>query len=161
MNKDFEKLEGNQRVWIFQANPKLYRIIDALAVDEIKEKMHWAVRQHRSRIKKGDIGIIWQCGSNAGILAITKILSNPRFMTETEIEDKFWIKDEDKGKVEWMVEMKVIRDISKCLLSRPELRKETGLQQMSLLRPPYNRTNFPVTTAEWNIIREIINIKNQ
>ena len=53
--------------WIFQANPKDYLLQKALEDDEIGDIIHWRVRQHKNEIAKGDIGIVWLSGKDAGI----------------------------------------------------------------------------------------------
>ncbi len=70
-------LPPSEKIWIFQANPQRYDVINALADDEvINQEVHWEVNQHKSEISKGHIGIIWLSGQEAGIYAITEILTD-------------------------------------------------------------------------------------
>jgi len=69
-------------VWIFQGNPQRYDVLNALSDNEIGNNIHWLVNQHRKKIKKGHLGLIWMSGSDAGIYAITRINNDPKMMTE-------------------------------------------------------------------------------
>jgi len=78
------QLPISDKTWIFQANPERYDIMNALADDEIGNDIHWLVNQHKTAINKGQIGIIWLSGTEAGIYAITEIVTDPKIMDEPE-----------------------------------------------------------------------------
>lgn len=56
------------RYWIFQANPKIYRLEEALMDDSAK--WNWQVNQHKSEIHRGDRAALWLSGTDAGIYAV-------------------------------------------------------------------------------------------
>ena len=69
---------------IFQANPQRYDIIKALDDSEVANyEVHWEVNQYKPEISKEHIGIIWISGKEAGIYAITQILTNPELLEES------------------------------------------------------------------------------
>jgi hypothetical protein len=79
-------IPNTDKVWIFQANPQRYDILNALVDDELKDDIHWSVNQHKNDIKKGHLGIIWLSGKEAGIYVITEILTDPTIMKEPDCE---------------------------------------------------------------------------
>ena len=102
---DFNIEESLVNTWMFQADPKRYDILNALA-DPAVQRYTWLVSQHKSKIKKDDVGLIWISGNDAGIYAVAEIISDPAIMGETPAEDKYWINNEDRGKKQMRVELK-------------------------------------------------------
>jgi EVE domain/Endonuclease NucS C-terminal domain len=142
-------------IWIFQANPQRYDIMNALADDEIGDSIHWLVNQHKTKISKGHIGMIWLSGKEAGIYAITEILTDPELMLEPEPEKKYWTDASDKEGEKTRVKMKIIKSLLHSPLTKETILKTAGLQGMRILRQPQG-TNFRVTTEEWEIIKTMI-----
>lgn len=70
---------GDNRAWIFQANP-LYYDIDK-SVNEITE-MTWFVKQYRTHIHTGDLAFLWKSGVPGGLVAIGTIISEPNLIKE-------------------------------------------------------------------------------
>jgi hypothetical protein len=153
--KQCGKLPVSERVWIFQADPQRYEIIKALEDDEIGGEMHWSVNQYKQEIKKGDTGIIWLSGKEAGIYAIAKILTDPTVMQEPDAEKKYWIDPEDKDKEGERLNVKMKMKMLSSPLLKEKIKSTNGLQDTSIFRNPH-RTNFPVKPDEWNIIRDLI-----
>jgi hypothetical protein len=149
-------LPTSERTWIFQANPQRYDIINALADDEIGIDMHWLVNQHKRDIVKGDTGIIWLSGKEAGIYAITEIVTDPQIMGEPEAEKKYWADEDDKEGEKLRVKMKIVKNMLNRPLSKERILQTNGLQMMSIFRNPRG-TNFYVTPDEWNKIKGLIN----
>ncbi len=142
-------------IWMFQANPLRYDIMNALADDEIGDSIHWLVNQHRSDICKGHIGMIWLSGKEAGIYAITEILTDPKLMLEPDPERKYWADVADTEGEKTRVKMRIIKNLLHSPLTKGTILKTQGLQAMAILRQPQG-TNFRVTTEEWNIIKTMI-----
>ena len=139
--------------WIFQADPKRYRLLEALVdADEIV----WEVNQHGREIHMGDGVLIWQAGSNAGIYALAEVASEPAAETD---RDPHWAETERERMAE--ARPRVRLKISQLLLDRPllrsELRDDPALQSLSILRFAQG-TNFPVSQEEWDRILELLNV---
>jgi len=149
------QLPISDKIWIFQANPERYDIMNALADDEIGNDMHWLVNQHKTAINKGQIGIIWLSGKEAGIYAITEIVTDPKIMGEPEAEKKYWADSADKEGDKLRVKMKIVQNMLNAPLSKATIRNTNGLQNLSILRNPMG-TNFPVNQDEWLIIKDLI-----
>src|ERR1043165_4410742 len=63
--------------WIFQGKPDAYEFNSAIKKSILNE---WIVKQHISKIKKGDKAIIWLCGKKPGCYGIVNILTDPALM---------------------------------------------------------------------------------
>lgn len=144
-----------ERIWLFQANPQRYDIMNALADEEIGDNMHWLVNQHKTEIIKGDIGMIWLSGKEAGIYAITEIVTNPKMMSEPEPERKYWTDENDKEGERLRVKMRILKTMLHAPLTKETIIKENELSNMSIFRQPQG-TNFRVTPEEWFKIKELI-----
>jgi hypothetical protein len=57
-------LSDTNRVWIFQANPNRYDILNALADDGIGIEKHWLVNQHKNEISAGEYLTTPVCSTN-------------------------------------------------------------------------------------------------
>lgn len=141
-------------IWMFQANPSRYDVLNALSDPGI-QKHHWQVNQHKRKIKKGDIALIWMSGKEAGIYAVAEIASDPSIMGEPTAEEKYWMSSDDKGVKRLRVNL-----INKAVLInnpiyRHKLKEIEQLKNLSILKVAQG-TNFPVTLDEWSVIKELI-----
>ena len=149
----------SENVWLFQANPQRYDIMNALADEEIGEYTHWLVNQHKKEISKGDIGIVWLSGKEAGIYAITEIVTNPIMTTEPDAERKYWTDAADKEGERLRVKMKILKTMLNAPLLKETL-KSNGLNNLSVLRQTRG-TNFRLTAEEWVKIKQLIQEEEQ
>lgn len=152
---NISSIPDTERVWIFQANPRRYDILNALSDDKISSEIHWLVNQHKNEISKGHLGIIWLSGSDGGIYALTEIVSNPQFMREPEDEEKYWVDSSDKGEEKLRVKMKVLKNLVNIPIYKNKIRNTVGLENISIFRQSQG-TNFPLTNDEWHLIKNII-----
>jgi len=88
---------AERKVWIFQGNPLIYRVYEALCDESLKEDT-WLVSHYRDEIHIGDIALIWKARNASGIYAVGEITSNPQVMNELPESSKYWINESDKGK---------------------------------------------------------------
>jgi hypothetical protein len=140
-------------VWIFQGNPDRYDVLNALSDKEIGNSIHWLVNQHKQKIKKGHIALIWMSGKEAGIYAIARIDSDPRLIPEFSAERKYWI-GTNENEVANRVRLTIIRRLINNPILKEKLLKISGLSQLSILRQ-FQGTNFPVKDSEWQIISQL------
>lgn len=145
-------LSAANRVWIFQANPNRYDILNALADNEIGTEKHWLVNQHKNEISTGDIGLIWLSGRESGIYAVSQITSNPEMLVASEREEKYWIDSDDKHKSRLRVKMIIKSNLLNNPITKEDLRKTVGLESLSIFKQSQG-TNFRVTENEWKIIK--------
>lgn len=135
-------------VWIFQSNPKFSDLFADLNDPNCKEST-WSVRQHKDKIKKGDIALLWISGNNRGIYAIVDIISDPQLM--------IWQEYEDEKTEELMVKYRYKSKFKQPFLES-EIKKIHGLSKLSIIRS-HTGTNFPVTNSEWELLVKEINKK--
>lgn len=149
------KIPSTDKIWLFQANPQRYDIMNALADDSFNNEIHWLVNQHKKEIKKGHLGIIWLSGKEAGIYVITEILTDPAILKEPKSEKQYWVDSKDKDDGKLRVKMKIINNPLNNPISKDLIKKTKGLEDLSILRY-YQGTNFPVKINEWIKISELI-----
>jgi len=137
-------------VWIFQSNPKYYDLFTELNDPKIIDSA-WTVNQHKNKIKKGDIALLWISGKNRGIYAIVDITSDPKMM---DLDPDGWVTYDDEETQKLMVEYRYRSKFSQPILES-EIITIPGLSDLSIFKN-HNRTNFTVTKNQWDIIsREI------
>lgn len=144
-------------VWIFQANPNRYDILNALADDKIGTEKHWLVNQHKNEISIGDIGLIWLSGREGGIYAVAEITSNPEMLVASFEEEKYWIDSDDKNQERLRVKMDLKINLLNNPITKEDLKKTAGLESLSIFRQSQG-TNFRVTENEWEIIKNKIDL---
>jgi len=138
--------------WLFQGNPKYYRITDAIR--ELQE-IPWRVTNHWVSIALGDHILIWVSGAEAGIYALGEISDAPRF--RQDVPDKaYWVGGIEKASED---ERKTTVRLTDKLLNRPILKRnilnDQVLNDLLVLRAP-NRTNYKITEQDWKRVQELI-----
>ena len=75
--------------WLFQSNPKVFRLENALRAEDLQTM---AVRAHKQKIKEGDGVIIWQAGKNVGCYALARVVSEVQEMLPLPAEIPYYRK---------------------------------------------------------------------
>ena len=84
---------SNCNYWIFQGNPKIYNMQEALVSNSIKT---WTVSSHKDKIKIGDKFILWQTGIDSGCYALGEVASEVKMMKEEDEEMKYYFSPTSK-----------------------------------------------------------------
>lgn len=145
---------GESKVWIFQANPERYDILNAMADESLNEDV-WLVNQNKDYIRKGDVMLIWMSGKEGGIYAVTDIMSNPEYMYDSPESTKYWLSEEDQSKKKLRVRYKYKLKLINNPILKEELKNIPELKNLAIFRQPQG-TNFPVSTKEWHVISSLI-----
>lgn len=148
-------LQSSTKIWIFQCDPKKYRIFEALKNIEVRKEFHWRVNQYKKEIAKGHIGLIWCSGMNSGICAIAVLISDPIDFVESDVENSFWIKGENEEGNRLRVKMKILKSFDPPY-SKDKILNQNGLQNLSIIKRPWGGTNFPITNDEWTILNKLL-----
>ena len=140
------------RVWIFQANPKLYRILEAL---QHLDRMQFLTNRYKDRIHVGDIVLLWMSGNHAGIYAQARVMEGVADRKSDGDDAAFWA-DPSSGAT---IKPRVVLAIEKRFLGNPLLKTNIaateGLANLMILRQP-NGTNFPVNADAWELLRPLL-----
>jgi hypothetical protein len=140
------------RVWIFQANPKFYRILEAL---QHLDRMQFLTNRYKDRIHIGDIVLLWMSGNHAGIYAQARVVEGVADRKSDGDDAAFWA-DPSSGAT---TKPRVVLAIEKRFLGNPLLKTtiaaRKGLANLMILRQP-NGTNFPVYADAWQLLRPLL-----
>ena len=147
---DSEAKESQRTVWIFQANPQRYDILNALADESIDEDV-WEVNQHKNEICAGDIGVIWMSGNEGGIYGIFDITSNPQKLRDSPESAKYWVNESEKMLLKLRIKNKIKLKLINNPIRREEVKNIPELQGMEIFRMPRG-TNFKISNEEWKAI---------
>src|SRR5699024_6927 len=79
--------------WLFQGNPEIYDINEALRAEHLKS---WKVAAHKKRIRTGDKVILWQTGNQAGCYALADVISEVGKIMEEDTELQYYLSQEDR-----------------------------------------------------------------
>ncbi|MGW3397352.1 EVE domain-containing protein [Streptomyces hydrogenans] len=143
------------RVWIFQANPNFYRILEAL---QHLDRMQFLTNRYMDRIHIGDIVLLWMLGNHAGIYAQARVVEGVADRKSDGDDAEFWA-DPSNGAA---TKPRVVLAIEKRFLGNPLLKTtiaaRKGLANLMILRQP-NGTNFPVDTDAWELLRRLLPIE--
>lgn len=136
--------------WLFQGNPKYYRVIDGI---RDFEQMPWLVTRYAKDIALGDGVLVWVSGKEAGIYALAEVTEPAQVLSQLP-DRKYWT-DASRAvdKAQAMIKFK------QKLLERPLLKinllLDPVLKNLLVIRAP-NATNFKVTPEEWQRVRELL-----
>lgn len=140
------------RVWIFQANPKFYRILEAL---QYLDRMQFLTNRYKDRIQVGDIVLLWMSGNHAGIYAQARVVEGVADRKSDGDDATFWA-DPSSGAT---TKPRVVLAIEKRFLSNPLLKTTIaateGLGNLMILRQP-NGTNFPIDAGAWELLQLLL-----
>lgn len=140
------------RVWIFQANPKFYRILEAL---QHLDRMQFLTNRYKDRIHIGDIVLLWMSGNHAGIYAQARVMEGVADRKSDGDDAAFWADPSSRA----TIKPRVVLAIEKRFLGNPLLKTNIaatkGLANLMILRQP-NGTNFPVDADAWELLRPLL-----
>jgi 5-methylcytosine-specific restriction enzyme B len=135
--KGFHVLSLDQEttnVWIFQANPSRYDLLQALKREKYTQ---WDISRYRNEIKSGDTLVFWKAGENRGIYGLGKTISSPY----NRPDGKFVADVEYLGRFDQPI-------FYTDLVDHPVL------SQMHIMRQ-FQGTNFRVTQDEWEALKPL------
>jgi predicted RNA-binding protein with PUA-like domain len=136
--------------WLFQGNPKYYRIQDAIR--DLAE-MPWLVTRYASEIQVGDGVLIWIAGSEAGIYALAEIIAPPQVLTEIP-DQNYWLMPENQRADKPRAHLRFTRKLLGQPLRRHELKQDQVLKHLLVIKAP-NSTNFRVTPEQWQRVHSL------
>lgn len=133
--------------WIFAANPKYYDVRAALGNCR---QIPWRVRQHADAIRLGDRAYVWQMGTQAAILAQGEVVTEVG-PVKLDPGDPFILDRDQFPNVEPSVYL-LIEKVFRNPIQKAWLQMHPKLKSLSVLHPPYQRTNFSVESNEAKVL---------
>lgn len=143
--------EGYSRTWIFQCNPEIFDIDQALSR---LSQLTWQIKQHRNQIKKGDQVLFWRSKIDSGIVATGTIIDDPQIRPEADAEQEFHRNPEKLREPRLSVTVAIDRVLEQPIL-RTSLKDDPRFSDLSILRFTQG-TNFAVGSEEAKILWELI-----
>lgn len=135
-------VKGGSSSWIFQGNPRIFRLQDAL---QHMSKFRWLVKRYHDNMRPGDSVYLWQSGNQSGLIAKMRLLAAPAMMRDTDEEHSFYVGDV-QNEEEMRAELEV-EEIYSPVISRQWIMSHPVLKSMLIIRSPQG-TNFAVSEAE-------------
>lgn len=133
--------------WLFQSNPKVFRLQDALRAEAVQTA---AVRAHKSAIGIGDHVILWQVGKQAGCYALATIVSEVAEMKVLEIEETFYKKRPNLAE---RVQLKIDYNLWNKPITKEILPNSPSFQEFYAGLPG---TTFKATKQQYQQLRNLI-----
>ena len=128
--------------WIFQANPTIYDIDQALSESS---QVTWVVRQYRTEVHKGDRVYLWRSGANAGVVATATVEDEPAILPG-DSGDPYVLKPETLSKPEPRVVLR-INSVLSSPIRRSDLQNHSVLKDVGVITFP-NATNFKISKEQ-------------
>lgn len=146
------------RCWIFQFNPDKFRWFDWIRENRPAEQ--WLVTRYALDIRRGDKVAIWATGRDAGIYAISEVITDPKDEPLNNDEEKYF--EEKSYKTRFLqyksVWIKHTKTFIETPLSKKDCLEDPILKKMQIFKK-IPATNVKLSKTEWNRILELIERK--
>lgn len=139
------------RTWLFQANPRRYRIDDALAA---LDAIRWRAPQHAAEIGPGDLVFIWRAGSRAGIIGLGRVAASAENAPALPSEARFARTPDELERIEPRVLMAVA---PVAFVPKAQVAAVAAMRGHRILTTPLG-TVFPVDDAQAADLLELVAI---
>lgn len=133
--------------WILQANPKSYRIFDALR--DAAAIRTWTVARHRKDITTGDEFALWASGPKSGVYAFGVVTGSAEFTPDDP--DPYWTEPVDATEPVWHVGIKVT-DVLEYPIPRREIAADPALADSAIIKMAGGGNPFPLDDLQWRAI---------
>ena len=136
--------------WLFQGNPKYYRIKEAIAAFET---MPWLVTRYAKEMQVGDGVLVWIAGADAGIYAIAEIIEPPQIFEQIP-DAEYWTIPVSAKKDKPRAQLRFLRKLLGQPLLKHELKQDPILKALLVIKAP-NSTNFKVSPEQWERVHQL------
>jgi predicted RNA-binding protein with PUA-like domain len=136
--------------WLFQGNPKYYRIQEAIAAFET---MPWLVTRYAKEMQVGDGVLVWIAGPDAGIYAIAEIIEPPQILEQIS-DAEYWTIPVSAKKDKPRAQLRFLRKLLGQPLRKHELKQDPILKALLVIKAP-NSTNFKVSPEQWERVHQL------
>lgn len=136
------------RSWLFQCNPKKFRIFDAVASSGPIN--NWAANQHKDEMTVGDRAALWISAGDpsypSGVYALGTIRS---LAYAGRVDGRYWIGEMPEPTT--FVDIKFNRNVFHYPVSRDLLLTDPDFVNARLIRMP-RETSSPLWSPEWRAV---------
>lgn len=143
-----QKFRSSTNYWIFQSNPEIYNIEEALRAGQIKS---WKVAAHKNKIKPGDKVILWKTGKSAGCYALAEVNSEVGDFEEDDSEKGYYTVPDSTESTS-----RVKLNIDKNLAENPVLwDKIKDLPGFEKFKGGYQGSTFSATKEQYETVLDL------
>ena len=146
--QSLDKTKPGCKYWIFQGNPKIYNVIDAVSDNALST---WSVKAHKDDIKAGDKVIIWVTGDAPGCYALCEVTSEVYEGLDDESEKKYYTA-ESTNELSTQVRIKITHNLASNPITKDYI--DTN-EELSNLKVGSQGTNFEATETEYKKLLEL------
>jgi len=150
MTNNSQQNNALPRVWIFQANPSKYRILEAL---QERAEDYWNLNQHAKSVHIGDRVLIWVSGDDAGIYAVGTVITEPVVRSDAPEATPYWRPPSSGNPPRPRVLVHFDHIFADAPLRKPFLMTDPVLQKLGVISCP-RATNFAVTEEQWQTVQD-------
>jgi 5-methylcytosine-specific restriction endonuclease McrBC GTP-binding regulatory subunit McrB len=145
---------GKVNYWVFQGNPKIFNVIDAISDYALET---WSVKAFKDQIKKGDKVILWVTGEQKGCYALCEVASDIYEGLDDEAEMKYYA-NRSLNEESSRVKIKITHNFSNNPITMDQI---SSNDRLSKLKVGNQGTNFSATQDEYNTILEMAEKMNK
>ena len=151
LDPDLAAEGSGPRAWIFQSSPDQYDLAGALVSTR---DFTWLVNQYEREIHAEDPVFLWETGSQAGILASGRIVSEPMIIDDNPAEGPFYRAIDKFSGPRLRVRITVER-VLRPRLTRQQITADATLVSLPNLKFA-NATNFKLTPEQAASLDELV-----
>ena len=138
--------------WLFQANPRVWDLKNALTTWDVGEESTWTASRYRDQMEPGDLVALWSGGDDAAVLALAELTGKPY-----ERPRPAWRtgarKVEEQPLTEWCVPLRLTRALQRpvpkaVITGHPEL-ADLGVLRFA------QATNYPMMEPQWQALMSL------
>lgn len=138
----------HRQTWLFQANPDIWDLAEALETMEPGDEDDFLVNRFKSEIGPGDRVLLWASGKESGLYAIATISGDLFDPADAEYD----VDNPDLGEmfIPWRLDRRLDERIT-----RQQFLDNSTLKGMSIITAPQG-TNFRVSEEQWREIERLL-----
>ena len=137
------------KYWVFQGNPKVYDVQQALADGRLTT---WRVNAHKSRITPGDKVILWVTGEDAGCYALAEVISEVYEDSAQENDIQYYNEDVSDEAYD-QVQLQITHNLADAPVSLERVKSDPRLNELNVGK---QGTNFTATQEEYEVFLDMI-----
>jgi hypothetical protein len=104
----------------------------------------------------GDCAFLWRCGRDRGIVAYTKIISEPAFIEDSPSKIPYYCPQYNFAKWDWRV---LIRVLQQQFMDVERIKADPRLANLAVLQPGFQHDQTHITDEEAVALREALGVR--